>query len=181
MHRKFTILIADDEEAIRELLCIELEPTGARLITAQDGQVAVDLVRTTAVDVALVDVRMPRIDGIKALELIRELSPDTVCIILTGNRDLDTVKACLRAGAYDFLEKPYDHELLLSTVKRALEKSLFQRERREFLEYLVCEFTSVTPEAFRALEPRKQAEILGIARGAFRLKAANRSAQGTCS
>jgi len=175
MNRKLNILIADDETALREILADELDFTGANLLQAQDGQHAVEILEHETIDVALFDIRMPRLNGIEALGIFRTRSPETVCVMLTGNGDYATVKACLTAGAYDFLEKPYEPEQFRATMTRALEKARFQDERRIFLEFLVCEYGNVTPETFRALPTQKQIELFGLVTAVFRLRLANKS------
>lgn len=116
------ILLVDDEESVTYLLQTEFqEYPEFSVATASNGGDAMNLVRTRVFDVALLDIRMPRVSGLEVLRFIKEHSPTTQVIILTAQADVKNAVEATRMGAYDFLSKPYDFDVLMATVRRALE------------------------------------------------------------
>lgn len=127
---KTRILVADDEAHIRRTLRDILEFEKAEVVEARDGLEAVIKVRQQHFDVAFLDIKMPNLDGIKALEKIIEHSPDLPVIMITGHGDVQTAVECTKIGAYGFLQKPIDLNVLLITLRNALErKSLVGQTR----------------------------------------------------
>jgi len=127
MSRNYNLLIVDDEESLRTILVSELSDAGEFDIeTAADGGQAINLIQGKVYDVILLDIRMPRVSGIEVLKFVQEYSPTTQVIILTNYADLRTAIQTIKLGAYDFLSKPYDFDVLLNTIHRAIErKQLF--------------------------------------------------------
>ncbi len=118
----FHILIVDDEESVTYLLQTEFQDHPEfHVDTAPNGTEAMNLVRTGVYDVALLDIRMPRVSGLEVLRFIKEHSPATQVIMLTAQADVKNAVEATRLGAYDFLSKPYDFDVLMATVQRALE------------------------------------------------------------
>ena len=101
-----------------------LEQAGYAVATASTGAVASHLLQEATFDVALVDLRLDDMDGLEIVALLRQHSPETVPIVLTGYASLDTAVGALRRGAYDYLTKPCDTEELKATVARAVERRL---------------------------------------------------------
>jgi DNA-binding NtrC family response regulator len=123
MKQPYQILIVDDEESITFLLKTELEEIpDYNVSTAFNGSDAINLVQSKIFDVALLDIKMPRVSGIEVLQFIREHSPTTQVIMLTNVVDVKTAIETVKLGAYDFVSKPYDREQLLATVRRAIER-----------------------------------------------------------
>ncbi|MDX2036234.1 MAG: sigma-54 dependent transcriptional regulator [Isosphaeraceae bacterium] len=100
------ILFADDEAPLRELMQMELPRLGHEVTVCPDGVSAIRSLEKGSYDVALLDLRMPGMTGIEVLGKIRQLSPDTQVIILTGQASVDTAVQALRLGAFDYLTKP---------------------------------------------------------------------------
>lgn len=116
------ILLVDDEESVTYLLQTEFQEYPAFTIaTASNGGDAMNLVRSKVFDIALLDIRMPRVSGLEVLRFIKEHSPMTQVIMLTALADVKNAVEATRLGAYDFLSKPYDFDVLMATVRRALE------------------------------------------------------------
>ncbi len=116
------ILLVDDEESVTFLLQTEFEEHPEFSVdTAKDGVEAMNLVRTHVYDVAILDISMPRIDGIEVLRFIKENSPATQVIMLTARADVKNAIESTRHGAYDFLSKPYEFPEVLAVVRRAIE------------------------------------------------------------
>ncbi|MDY6839461.1 MAG: PAS domain S-box protein [Thermodesulfobacteriota bacterium] len=128
---KRSILIADDEEAVRTLFEKMLEDEGYRLFVASNGKEAVEISRTNAIDLAILDLVMPEMDGIEALKRIKEIDNTTEVLIMTGYGDLNDVeKTIIGYEAFDYLLKPFDIRETVRTIQRALQKrELFLKDR----------------------------------------------------
>lgn len=115
------ILIADDEKAIRKMLGKLLKNDGYELLFASDGQTAVDLARSNRIDLAILDLVMPRMGGIEALKEIKNIDQHTEAIMITGHSDIAALKKVFfDYGALDYLIKPFDMTEVKLTVQRAL-------------------------------------------------------------
>jgi len=117
MHR---ILIVDDEQSIRDVLRQLFEYEGFDVQVAASAPAALRMVEEARPDVAFLDVKMPEMDGLELLGRLRELSPATQVIMISGHGTIDTAVEATRKGAYDFLEKPLDSDRLLLTLRNAL-------------------------------------------------------------
>lgn len=114
-HANRRILVVDDEPVNREIAKILIDDAGLITDTADDGEGAVDAVRRNEYSIVLMDMRMPRLDGLEATRRIREL-PDrrkTPIIAMTANAFAEDKARCLAAGMNDFLTKPFDPDALL--------------------------------------------------------------------
>lgn len=103
----YTILVADDEAEIRDLLRLYLEKDGYRVLEAADGRLAISILEKEEVDMALLDIMMPGLDGYKVLKKIRETSNIPVMILSAKNQDADKILG-LDLGADDYLAKPFN-------------------------------------------------------------------------
>jgi two-component system nitrogen regulation response regulator GlnG len=116
------ILVVDDEAEIRSLLGTVLQAKGYEIATAEDGAAAVAAVPRERPAVILLDLSMPRMNGMDALPEIKRLDPEVPVVICTAHADLATAVRAMKLGAYDYLTKPFDVELLVLTVERAAER-----------------------------------------------------------
>ena len=114
--------MVDDEAEIRSLLGAILQSNGYEAVTAEDGAAALQQVQRERPDVILLDLSMPRMSGLDALPEIKRLDPDVPVIICTAHADLATAVQAMKLGAYDYLTKPFDVDLLALTVSRAVER-----------------------------------------------------------
>jgi two-component system nitrogen regulation response regulator NtrX len=114
------ILIVDDEESIRTSLQRLLEYKGYGTGSAEDGLRGLDMLAEDAYDLVFLDIKMPRMDGIEVLHKIRERDPELPIIMITAHGGSATAVECMKAGAYDFLEKPWEQERLLTIVRNGL-------------------------------------------------------------
>jgi len=120
---KRSILIADDEEAVRSLFARMLEGEDYRLFVAANGKEAVEISRANAIDLAILDLMMPEMDGIEALKRIKEIDNTTEVLIMTGYADINDVeKTIIGYEAFDYLIKPFDTRETVRTIQRALQK-----------------------------------------------------------
>ncbi|MBL8843569.1 MAG: sigma-54-dependent Fis family transcriptional regulator [Planctomycetes bacterium] len=116
------ILVVDDEEAIRSGLAEILTEEGYEVEQAGDGQTALARIREEVFDLVCTDVRMPRMDGLELVERVKQESPETELIVITGFASLQSAVDAVKRGAEDYLSKPFDLDEVRLTVKRALEK-----------------------------------------------------------
>lgn len=114
------VLIIDDEPGVCEILRKVLSKEGYQVKTALNGNEALALMKSERLHVALLDIKMPGMDGIEVLDNIRKISPETVVIILTAYGTLETARQALMLGAYDYITKPFDNDFVKAMVKEAL-------------------------------------------------------------
>lgn len=122
MTAKKKILIVDDEIDLRLLLAHELASVGYDIQEASDGAEAIELLKIHHFDLALLDIQMPTVNGIQVLKYIKENTPDTKAIMLTGYADLKHAMEAKEYGAGDFIAKPYKISDITSTLERLLKK-----------------------------------------------------------
>lgn len=120
MPAKNRILVVDDEDALRTVLSSELEGEGYIVQMAGDGDEAIKILEKNSFDLILLDIKMPTVDGFEVLKFVKQHSPTTKVIMLTGFADLKNAIESKKLGAEDFVSKPYDLVDLLTTVERVL-------------------------------------------------------------
>jgi two-component system response regulator HydG len=132
---KGRILIVDDEGVVRNSLCEWFTDEGYTTKGVAGGREAIDAVEKDDWDLALVDLKMPGMDGIEVQRQLRERDPELTVIIMTGFGTVDTAVQALKQGAYDYLTKPIDPDELSHTVEKAIEH---RRARRENVQLREC-------------------------------------------
>jgi two-component system cell cycle response regulator len=131
------ILIADDEESIRELLFSFLADEGYRVDVAKDGQEAMDFVRKEKYSLIITDIRMPGMSGMELLKAVKEVAPETEVIIFTGHSTEELAIKAVKYGAFDYLKKPVDDiEMITQLINRVLQKQRLQEQNQKLLESL---------------------------------------------
>ncbi len=121
------ILVVDDEPNVRESFRLVLEDA-YDVIDVPDGARALDAVRASPVDLVLLDIRLPEMDGIEVLERLKALDEGVEVILVTAVKTVRTAVAAMKLGAFDYVTKPFDEDELLSLVRRALQKRSLERE-----------------------------------------------------
>jgi DNA-binding NtrC family response regulator len=127
---KPTLLLVDDDETFRQVLAGELERLGFETSGAGSGEEAVRAVTKLEPHVALLDLQLPDMDGLQVLQAIRERSPATEVILLTGHGSFDTAIQAIRLGAFDYVAKPCPLDELEVRLQRALERRALQQRTR---------------------------------------------------
>jgi two-component system response regulator PilR (NtrC family) len=122
------ILVADDEQSMREFLDIMLKKEGYKVSLASNGEEVLKLIDKDLFDLVLLDVRMPKLDGIGVLKKIKITSPETIVIMITAYASADTAIKAMKEGAYDYITKPFKVEEIKLIIKNALEKKNLQKE-----------------------------------------------------
>jgi len=149
------ILVVDDELFIRELLFEFLTREDYEVVLADCGEKAVELIKSQPVEVALIDLKMPGIDGIETLKKIKEVDPNTPSIIMTGYPTLESSIEALRSGAYDYVMKPFKLNELRSSLEKALHESKLKKEIGE----LKNRVKTLEEELKKYLPPEGKSEI----------------------
>ena len=129
--RKAKILVSDDEEVSRQLLHDFLSDIGYEVETAPDGEVALNMARGTNYDLLITDIRMPGMTGIELIQSMRQVSPETCFIVITGFSSIDTAIAAVKEGAYDYISKPFNLDEMKIIVERAIERQNLLKEAKE--------------------------------------------------
>jgi len=127
-----TVLIADDERNIRSTVANTFEIEGYEVVTAEDGEQAIAAVERGGIDLMVLDLQMPKLDGIEALRKLREMRYDIPAIFLTAHGTFEKAVEAVRVlGAFDFIEKPPHAEKILVSAKNALRQLALEEENRE--------------------------------------------------
>ncbi len=134
--RSTKILIVDDDPGHLTTLKTLIKSWGYAIETADDGDTAVAVVKDQSVDLILMDVRMARMSGIQALEEIKTYNPAIPIIIMTAYSSVESAVEALKSGAYDYLIKPLDFEVLKMTLERAREHAGLKVENKQLKEQL---------------------------------------------
>ncbi len=122
------VLIADDEDSLRWVLEKGLRGAGYDVTAVKGGEEAVRAFAAQPFELVFVDVRMPGMDGLTALERIRDLRPDVYVVVMTAHGSMDTAIKAMQRGAYDYLNKPFDLDEVLLLTERALAASRLTQE-----------------------------------------------------
>jgi PAS domain S-box-containing protein/putative nucleotidyltransferase with HDIG domain len=145
------VLVADDEPSILELLDAILRGDGYQVLQAPDGKKAVKLAREQSIDVALLDLRMPVMDGLHALKEIKRIDPTVEVLVMTGQPDMATLKQILDQGAFDYVVKPFTKAEIENSIRNAIQKrdfaaqnALMKQELRERIEQVERKFEERT-------------------------------------
>jgi DNA-binding NtrC family response regulator len=121
------VLVVDDDPGVRESFRLILEDH-YDVIDVPDGPAALDTVRASEIDLVLLDIRLPGMDGIEVLERIKALDEGIEVILVTAVKTVRTAVAAMKLGAFDYLTKPFEEDELLSLSRRALERRALERE-----------------------------------------------------
>jgi two-component system response regulator PilR (NtrC family) len=122
------ILIVEDEKSMREVLRILLEGEGHEVATASDGLEGIACIEKDIFDLVITDMKMPKADGFEVLKRIKEISPDTIVVMITAFGNIESAIKTMKLGAYDYINKPFNIEDIRLRVGKAIEK---KREREE--------------------------------------------------
>ncbi|HEX5602677.1 MAG TPA: sigma-54 dependent transcriptional regulator [Pyrinomonadaceae bacterium] len=115
-----TILIADDDDSLRRVLEFQLREGGYEVLTAADGLAALELFTGAEVNCLITDLRMPGLSGLELIRRVSAIASETPVIVITAYGDVETAVEAMRAGAFDYVTKPFNREEILMTVEKAL-------------------------------------------------------------
>ena len=140
------ILVIDDEQPTLKMFSLLLAAYGYEVLTAENGQMGVDVFREQSPWLVLTDIKMPVMDGIEVLKRIKAINPHTEVIVITGHGDMDLAIQALNLDATDFINKPLQRESLEKALERARERLAIARSEEEQI----------------TLEERPAAAVLGV-------------------
>jgi DNA-binding NtrC family response regulator len=146
---KINLLIVDDEELFLKSMRKRLELRDFNVIAVDRGEKAIEAARTQPIDIALVDLKMPGIDGEKTLEALKKEHEWMEIIILTGHGSIDSAVKCAKTGAYSYLQKPCEWERLLQELAAAYKKKVMNRAKiqEQKMEEILGSATAESPLA----------------------------------
>jgi two-component system NtrC family sensor kinase len=140
------LLLIDDEEPARRIVGMSLRSDGYEVLTAEDGKSGLEIFSKEAPPIVLTDIKMPGMDGIEVLKKIKEISPETEVIVVTGHGDMDVAIQSLQLEASDFITKPIVDEALTVALKRAEERLRLRRMLKEYTDNLEDKVRQATEE-----------------------------------
>jgi DNA-binding response OmpR family regulator len=136
----------DDEEAARLTLAELLALEGYEVTAASSGEEAVELLSQGPFDLAIVDIKMPGMDGLEVVEVLQERSAETVIIMLTAHGTLETAVEAMRQGAHDYLLKPANVNEIMASVQAGMDKRRRELRRQELLSLMQHTLTAITED-----------------------------------
>lgn len=138
--REKTVLVVDDDQGHRIMLKTLLTGWGYKILEADDGARAIEMIKDQVFDLILMDIRMIRISGLEALPEIKAFNPAIPVIIMTAYSSVETAVTALKNGAYDYLTKPLDFDVLRLAMERAMDHRELREENRLLKERLGSQF-----------------------------------------
>ncbi len=163
MHKEtglqINILIVDDDRAIADILMDLLSESGRSVDVCYDGLAAIKRLQKNVYDLVIVDLVMPRIDGMGVLKYAKEINPDVIVIIITGYASLETAIMAIKEGAYDYIRKPCKLEEIKIAVENAIDKIRLNREKRELIKKLQDAYHELTALRNETNEDEKKASV----------------------
>ena len=122
------ILVVDDERGMRDFLSIMLKREGYDVVAAENGVDALRVVQAEIFDLVISDVKMAGVGGIDVLKTVKDISPETVVIMITAYATAETAVEAMKLGAYDYITKPFKVDEIKLVIQKALEKGLLRKE-----------------------------------------------------
>ncbi len=127
---KGTILVVDDEQVMREILEALLRPAGYAVRLAETGEQGIKIVDREPIDLAVVDVMLPDMSGLKVLERIKRIDPEITVVMLTAYASVNTAVASLKLGAFDYVNKPFRNDEVLNLIGNGVRQRQLARENQ---------------------------------------------------
>jgi C4-dicarboxylate-specific signal transduction histidine kinase len=165
MDEPATILLIEDEPRLRNNLQFLLQQEGYRVTTAENGAQGIKRAQEAAYDLVITDIVTPEMNGFQVMDYLKTHVPDTVVLAITGYVSTESAIAALRRGAYDYLSKPFDFDIMKITIERALEKVRLQKTLRRYMSELeqkveerTCELTAANQKLEQSLVDLKAAQ-----------------------
>lgn len=143
LNAKTNILVVDDELGPRESMRMILKPY-YNVITAENGEIALKLIKEFPIDIMTLDLKMPGLSGLEVLKEVRKYSPDTEIIIISGYGTLQTANEAMKYGVVNFVTKPFDVFDIITAVERSLERKRFNYKLNHFFKEILSEDTTLT-------------------------------------
>jgi PAS domain S-box-containing protein len=153
--KEWKVLFVDDEEGIRKVMAITLADAGYRVLTAPDGETALELCLRESPQITITDIRMPGMDGIEVLRRIKEQDPNKEVIVVTAYGEIDIAIRALQLDASDFITKPIHTDAFLVALERAKERFTNRKELQDYTSILEERWMSTAEELARTFNFQK--------------------------
>lgn len=134
------ILIIEDEKGMNEVLRILLEAEGYDVTSAFNGDEGVEAIKSDIFDLVISDIKMPGLNGFEVLKTVKEISPDTIVIMITAFGTTESAIEAMKLGAYDYINKPFKIDEIRLVIKKALEKRTLSREIKVLKEHIASTY-----------------------------------------
>src|SRR5438093_10190038 len=121
-YKGLRILFADDEKSLQEFMRAELPRLGHEVTVCPDGRAALKALEKSTFDAAILDLRMPGLNGIEVLEQLKQVAPDTEALVMTGHASMETAIDAMRLGAFDYITKPCKLAEIEAVLRKVAEK-----------------------------------------------------------
>src|SRR5215467_13137347 len=131
-----SILLIEDESRLRHNLQLLLQSEGYRIASAANGVEGIQKMAEVPYDLVITDILMPEMDGFQVMDYLKAHFPETVVVAITGYVSTESAIEALRRGAYDYLSKPFDFDMLKISIERALEKVRLQKTLHHYMNEL---------------------------------------------
>lgn len=128
MADKSSILVIDDEKRMCDSIKVLLSNIGYAVDTAENGRAGIERLKSQKYDLVITDLMMPELDGFAVMKHIKENCPNTLVIVITGYASVESAVRAIRSGAYDYILKPFDFEIIKISVERAWDKLKLEKE-----------------------------------------------------
>lgn len=128
MAEKNRILVVDDEKRMCDSIKVLLSNIGYEVDTAENGRIGIDKLKAQHFGLVITDLMMPEVDGFAVMKHIKENCPNTLVIVITGYASVESAVRAIRSGAYDYILKPFDFEIIKISVERAWDKLKLEKE-----------------------------------------------------
>ena len=116
------VLVIDDDPTVCNTVGLMLEEHGYKPRAFTDAEKAIECAENESCQIALVDIKMPQVDGVEVVERLKQIDPRMICIVMTAYPDLETATAMMRQGSSDYITKPFKKEELMASVDRACQR-----------------------------------------------------------
>jgi len=170
-----SIMFVDDEEDLLEIMRNQFAAYIADISTASTPDKAMEIARSKRIDLVILDINMPTMDGVTLLTELKKINPEIGSIFLTGYAQKETAQAALRLGAFDLIDKPFDRAAFRNIILRACQKIGYDRLLNEILELFVLGYTKIDIQKYATLSHDEKEKTLKAALGVARMKIANKS------
>ncbi len=147
-----TVFIVDDDDAVRQFVCNLLASVNLRAEAFPSAQAFLDAYDPNRPGCLLLDIRMPGMSGLELQQELRSQGVDVPTIIITGHADVQVAVRAMQMGAIDFVEKPFNNELLLARVQKAVAASLRSHDERSARKRIEARLASLTPRERQVLD-----------------------------
>jgi len=156
--KKTNILIVDDDEDIQDILSDRLKKYEYQVFTASDGIEAIEKIEEGNPELVLLDIMLPGKDGIEVLNEIKNKYPEILVIMITAYGTIELAVESMKQGAYDFIEKPFDPEIVIIKVDKALERQTLIRENKYLRSELKGEYDEIIGKSKKIVEVLRMVE-----------------------